>query len=346
MLEPGATLRPAPGHVHPSGRPDGAAPAEVTRQAAVDAALAHAESIARRYRGPLDTTEEVVDFVRRTVIAALLFAPQPVTEAWVRFSLAVVRGLATACQTDHVPLVATAVFDPGTVDRFIHVHCKGHQTQAQAGYRSRCDVIGEALLTGVRNGWTRPSLSADDTMAPYPHAHIGALHTWSLHHRPAARRHRIQAILTCGLGAGLRRRDLNVVTGDDVLELAHGTHLRVRHDDTDDRVVPVADRWTPDIRALATRAGSNLLIAPHTTTITHQSIDQTIARANDTAPHTINTRRMRNTWLLHHVVHGTPLPLLMQYAGITTTRHIEDLLQYADRVTTDDAARTLHGHAA
>lgn len=40
--------------------------------------------------------------------------------------------------------------------------------------------------------------------------------------------------------------------------------------------------------------------------------------------------RLRNTWLARHAVAGTPLPLLMEQAGITTLQHIEKILQTPD----------------
>ena len=40
--------------------------------------------------------------------------------------------------------------------------------------------------------------------------------------------------------------------------------------------------------------------------------------------------RLRSTWLLGHLNRRTPLPLLMEQAGLKTVRPLEDLLQHAD----------------
>jgi hypothetical protein len=39
--------------------------------------------------------------------------------------------------------------------------------------------------------------------------------------------------------------------------------------------------------------------------------------------------RLRSTWLLGHLDRRTPLPLLMEQAGLKTVRPLEDLLEYA-----------------
>lgn len=51
--------------------------------------------------------------------------------------------------------------------------------------------------------------------------------------------------------------------------------------------------------------------------------------------------RLRSTWLTSHLVANTPLPLIMQAAGLKTVRPLEDLLEFAPGYSPAEASRLL-----
>jgi hypothetical protein len=53
--------------------------------------------------------------------------------------------------------------------------------------------------------------------------------------------------------------------------------------------------------------------------------------------------RLRSTWLLEHLRLGTPLPILMTAAGLTTVRPLEDLLHHLPTASPEVVATHLSG---
>lgn len=292
-------------------------------------AMAVANASINRFRGSKAMPERQLAFVRQAVRDALPNAPQPVTKAWVTYSLTVVARLVMFCHVDGVPLEREHVFARSRLTRFIHHDCAGMATQAQAGYRSRLDVIAEALLTSrTGSSWPRAALSAVDVVTPYTAKEMQRLHGWSFTAHPAPKRARVQSLIAVGAGAGLRRRDAVLVRGTDVRRDERGVHLTVPDGPTpgSSRTITVLATWEDEVWAAAKTAGSNLLLAPTQTTLMPEALDRTVGYVNDKSPVPFNIRRLRNTWLAIHLMAGTPLPVLLPAAGLETTAHLADLL--------------------
>lgn len=292
-------------------------------------AMAVANASINRYRGVNAMPAHLVTFVRDAVRDALPNAPQPVTKAWVRYSLTVVSRLVMSGHVAGVPLERDHVFARSRLTRFIHHDCANMATQAQAGYRSRLDVIAEALLTSrTGSSWPRAALSAVDVVTPYTAKEMQRLHGWSFTAHPAPRRARVQTLIALGAGAGLRRRDAILVRGTDVRRDEHGVHVTVPDGPTagSSRTITVLATWENEVWAAAQIAGSDLLLASTQTTLAPEALDRTVGYVNDKSPVLFNIRRLRNTWLATHLMAGTPLPVLMPAAGLETTAHLADLL--------------------
>lgn len=81
-------------------------------------------------------------------------APQPVTTAWLSYSLSVIGKFARAAEQQGRPLTREGLLNRARIDGFVATDCKGMAKQARAGYRSRLDVIAGALLYGrVVTAW-------------------------------------------------------------------------------------------------------------------------------------------------------------------------------------------------
>lgn len=296
-----------------------------------------------RFRGAKGTSDAVRDFVREAVRDSMCAAPQPVTTAWISYSTCVVGRLARAAEQQGRPLTREGLLSRARIDRFLSVDCADMVTQARSGYRSRLDVIAGALLHGqVVTAWPRATMSdRKDNLTPWGFPQAARVALWTAGLRPRTRRVRMRTCLALTLGAGLRRRDLVLVTGSLVRSDALGVHVTVPATDAEpSRTVTVARAWEQPILDAAEAAGPNLLIAPESASLDADTLTGTIDTANKTAPpgDEFVIGRARNTWLVRHLTAGTPLHVLMPQAGLTTTAHLQDLLPFLPTVDPADEA--------
>ncbi len=298
------------------------------------------------YRGGKGASREAVEFVREAVRDAMVAAPQPVTKAWISYSTSAVGLLVRACEEQGLPLDREVVFERSRIDRFLSHGCKHLVTQARSGYRSRLDVVAGALLFGQNeSAWPRATMRADDTVVPWDETRSARIALWTSGLRPATRRVRLRTSLALAEGAGLRRMDIVRVTGEHVTRDDHGVHLAVPGDPNDPadagRTVTVTARWEQTVWDAAVLAGAHLLVAPDRTSLTVDAFTSTVDTANRMAPagDEFTVRRARNTWLARHLLAGTPLPVLMAQAGLTTTAHIQDLLPHLPALDGASCAR-------
>ena len=322
---------PDPWDGNPDALPDwwlrAAAGDEVNVSAEQMTAFAAAHAKITRYRGdglsPLATV-----FVRAVVRDVLYAAPQPVTRYWVAYALTVVGGLVRMCEDAGIALTRERVFAERTRQRYLHVTCAGHVNMAQAGYRSRLDVVSGALSRSAQvAALTRPGISAEDVLRPYTDENIVDLVTWLDGLRPETRRSRATCTLTLGLGIGSRRRDVAVIRGIDVTRDADGVHVSIGG--TSPRTVTCLARFENSLWEAAQYAGANLIVAPTQPTLSENRYQESLNQINGLRPPVpFMLRRFRNTWLINHLAAGTPLPVLMPAAGLLTAQHLQDLLPH------------------
>lgn len=319
-------VRGVPGR-HPSPRREG--PVNPQEQAE---ALARGRQRAQAYRGHKHTGLAAVAFTRDAVADCVDIAPQPVTDTWVLYSTSVVGQLASWCAAQGVDLTREAVFDRSRIDRFLSQHCAGMVPGARASYRARLDKIAQFLLNGANDApWARPCLAATSVVTPYSFEETGRITAWARAVRPYRRRERLQAVVALGLGAGIRRGELSRLVGDAVRRDEHGVHVAVGPSAVQPaRVVTVATDWEDAVWAHAQAAASNLMVARTRSALHPVNLEGTLHRANVHAPVPVVIGRLRNTWLARHLVAGTPLPILMEQAGITTLQHFEKILRTPD----------------
>lgn len=299
------------------------------------------------YRGGKSMSRAVVDFTREAVRDALPAAPQPVTRSWIAYSVSCVGTLAARCEEQGLPLDRTVVLDRARIDRFLTHDCRHMTTQGASSYRSRLDVIAGALLFGQNeSAWPRAALSAYDVTTPWDDAQLARIALWTTGLRPAARRHRLRACLALTVGAGMRRRDLVLLRADAVLHDALGVHVAVPAQGSNPgRTVTVAAAWEQEVLAVAERAGDGLLVISDSDALSVDALTNTLWNANRLAPagDEFSPTRARNTWLVRHLATGTPLPLLMEQAGLTTTAVIADLLRFVPATDPAAAAAFMRG---
>lgn len=286
-----------------------------------------AHSRITRFRGT-GLTQAGAAFVRAAARDCLYVAPQPISKHWVAYTLSVLSGLVQMCESNSMPLERQRVFSERTRQRFLHVVCADLVAMAQAGYRSRLDVITAALRNAPQAlTFSRPAISADDILVPYTEREEIALVAWAASVRPASRRERLRAVLALGAGCGQRRRDMIVTLGTDVTRDKRGVHVQIGG--TLPRTVTCLAAYEDILWQAARHAGANLLIAPGKPTLAELSLTQSLVTTNaQNPPVPVMIRRLRNTWLAHHLVAGTPLTTLLPAAGLSGLAHIQDLLPH------------------
>ena len=299
------------------------------------------------YRGGKSMGKAVVEFTREAVRDALHAAPQPVTKSWISYSTSCVGTIAARCEDQGLPLDRTVVLDRARIDRFLSHDCKHMTAQARSSYRSRLDVVAGALLFGQNeSAWPRAALSALDITTPYDDAQAARIALWATGLRPAARRERLRACVALTLGAGLRRRDMVLLRADAVTRDGLGVHVTVPAGGSDpQRTVTVAAAWEQEVLDAAQRCGGGLLLAPDAARLAVDTLTNSLHNANRLAPagDEYSPTKARNTWIVRHLAAGTPLPLLMAQAGLTTTAVIQDLLRFVPAADPVAAAAFMRG---
>jgi len=225
-----------------------------------------------------------------------------------------------------VPLVLEALLDPDVIERYIAVgmSCSKDSTRAtRRGILRRiaqhCASPPQDLPLPIAYRRVRP---------PYSPAEIHGLLALASA-QPTASRHRtLHAILHLGLGCGIASRDLAWVRGQDVEELPDGAVSVTVSGGTRPRTVMALQAHEAQLLKIARAAGSDLLIGGSTRgrrNVTRGPLERVVG--GEDLPR-LETARLRSTWLLTHLRARTPLPALMNAAGLTTVRPLEDLLHH------------------
>ena len=239
-----------------------------------------------------------------------------------------------------VPMTLTHLFDPDVIERYIAVGMPTAKDSTRATRRAvlrrvaqRCSpaALNPPLPISYRR--LRPPYSADEVR--------GFLALAASQPTPS-RRQTLEAIVHLGLGCGIASRDLGWVRGRDVTRLPdHAVSVSVSGG-TRPRSVVALQRHEEALLQLAAAKGSGLLIGGRVRgrrNITRGPLDRVVG--GEDLPR-LETARLRSSWLLTHLRAQTPLPALMQAAGLTTVRPLEDLLDLCP-VSPDTARAALRG---
>jgi integrase len=305
------------------------------------AALQVAHRMITGYTG-VALAREVVLFTRAVVRDALHAAPQPVTRIWVRGALSIVSRVADWCVETGQSLTREHVFHPETQHRWLHAGPGADLTDgAVRTYRSRLSIIGIALTTPPEHLVPRVSGLSSPSAPSHTSDEETALWAWSRGLRPLTRRQRVQGTLALCLGTGARRLDLAETRPHDIVRDDAGVHVTF-HPTTrsgdQPRTVTCTQAWEDRLWHIAqTTRPDHLIIAPWRTEMTDlASYDKTLRDAALQAPSALNPHRLRHTWLIRHLFAGTPLPILMPAAAISSLKHLADILKTIPEPTADE----------
>lgn len=286
--------------------------------------------------------------VQGIVIDALNAAPQPVTQGWVNTSLAAVGALTRWAYLNAEPLERGHLLSTHTRNRFLNLGMKAAEDTTRRNYGCRLDLIATALSSVPLPPATAGLLTKSEPVDPHSASEVATLWAWAQGLRPERRRRRVTAVLVLSLGCGLRSSELVLTRPEDVLRDADGTHVTVigAHGT---RLVTCDAVWEDRLQDLvsATSAG-HLLTSPwRTTPATGPGLLNTVrdAQRKDPAVVRFSPRSLRNTWLVARLAYGTPIPTLLEAAGVESIEALKAFLPFVATPCPADRTQALRGRA-
>jgi integrase len=162
--------------------------------------------------------------------------------------------------------------------------------------------------------------------APYNEQDIAHLRSWARTQSTGARRWNAAVLLGLGFGAGLLAAEILATRMSDVHARAGGVVVNVLGG-AEPRTVPVLSSWSDLIAPVTTRGGAEFIFRPNRTTVYPNAITNFIAATRPRIQ--LTARRMRATWLVHHLDAGTPLIPLLHTSGLHTAEALDPFLQFA-----------------
>ena len=242
--------------------------------------------------------------------------------------------------TEGMSLDRELILDPDTVERFIELGLTNDRSQAT--YRSTLRRVGP-LLTKRAPWQPRPTPIVRRSLAPpYSEKEVAMIVADGQGQPTVDRRRAARALTALGLGAGLDGRWITRVTASDVRRSAGGVVVRVGEPAA--RAVTVMARWEDEIVDLARTAGTEYLVGGRS--ISRNRTGHLVARLSVPTGHPpLAPARLRSSWLLWHLEHGTRLPELCRAAGIQGPAVLSDLLPLVPPMSSAERDAMLRGDA-
>ena len=223
--------------------------------------------------------------------------------------------------TEGIPLDREIILDPDTVERFVQMGLATDRSQAT--YRSTLRRVGP-LLTRRAPWQPRPVAVPRRSLAPpYSEREVALLLDDGAGQPTGGRRRAARALLVLGLGAGLDGRWICRVGAGDVRR--SGDAVLVTVGEPAAREVVVLARWEQDIEDLAATAGTEFLVGGRSTS-RNRTGNLVAGLVVPTGHPAIAPARLRSSWLLWHLQHGTRVPELCQAAGLRGPAVLSELL--------------------
>lgn len=266
---------------------------------------------------PAEQWAAIEEYVRSVVTRA-----EPVVIYSARELYPAVTRLVLFSDTSYVPLEDDAVFDPIHIGRFINHHLATYNRASRNTIRARLRRVSEALLGDDAVGKFK-ALGKAEASRPYTPAELAVLDAWAWQQRTMERRTSAGALLALGLGAGLTGAEIIAARTPDIDDdsvTIHGGQART---------VPVFSEWMPRVRertAFLDSGGWMFRAEQHGENV--NLITDFVSRNGPIVQ--LRARRMRATWLAHHLEAGTPLKRLLRIAGLHSAEALDRVLPFVE----------------
>ncbi|WP_412148578.1 hypothetical protein [Curtobacterium flaccumfaciens] len=241
----------------------------------------------------------------------------------------VVARLAQFAHAKHMPLEDDEVLDPFTVERFAQFHLVTYNRASRNSMRARIRRVSEALLGESAAVRTR-ALGRAEASRPYTPKDVAELDGWALAQPSEERRTSARALLALGLGAGLTGAEIIALRTSSVRALGQTTYVNVTG--TDERIVPVLPNWAHELGERLTFVGEDgWAFRSEQRGGNINLITDFVSRNGPHMP--LQARRMRATWLVHHLEVGTPVKTLLRIAGLKSAEALDRVLPFVEDST-------------
>ena len=287
---------------------------------------------------PTEVWKRVEPVVKHTVTTVSFADP-----ALARRACSVVGQLAFWADRIGLPVDAEALFTPELIDRFITEGCTHLTDGTRLNYRSQLWQIGEAVVGHTLFPPRSVPLPASPSWPPYSPVEVTDLVSWSRGLPTQSMRRESWALLSLGLGAGLRPEEIVRAVGTDIHEEdglvlvdVLGTGGRI------DRVVPAHRDWAAAVLELARESGDRPYFQPRHDRIHRNTILSFIRRCSVDEVPKFKVQRLRTTWIVGHLSAGTHLVALEQASGVRASQLVR-YLQFATPPSQAGARQMLSG---
>ncbi len=238
----------------------------------------------------------------------------------------VVARLAQFAHEKHMPLEDDPVFDPFTVERFVQFHLSTYNRASRNTLRARLRRVTEALL-GDETAVRARALGKAEASRPYTPKQVAELDGWALAQPSEERRTSARALLALGLGAGLTGAEIITLRTRHVQYVGGTTFIDIGG--TDNRIVPVLPDWADELgERTAFVGGDGWVFRAEQRGGNINLITDFVSRNGPHLP--LQTRRMRATWLVHHLEVGTPVKTLLRIAGLRSAEALDRVLPFVE----------------
>ncbi|MFF1876602.1 hypothetical protein [Leifsonia sp. NPDC058230] len=253
--------------------------------------------------------------------------------------LRAVSALVLWSNANSVAIELEKVFARDNIVAHIEGGLTGFGQGTRTNRRSQLLRVAEALLEPSLAPRALPALAASDPTMPYTEEEQAALLEWARKEKRARRGDDAMVLLALGFGAGLSAQEVMNVRAGDVEVTDGAVMVYVREGRV--RVVPVLRRWETALgrRAAALKA-EEYLFKPGRDGAGKNLISNFVAKARVDGVHA-QTQRMRSTWLVQQMAACTPLPELIDAAGVDSLEALTRYLGFVERKATLDVVAKL-----
>ncbi|WP_156794768.1 hypothetical protein [Curtobacterium sp. BH-2-1-1] len=281
--------------------------------------------------------------VRDFVVSAVAEAAAPIAQPADRLIVVAAPFVDWVVNVNGYPAKTAVVFHPVIIRRYITRTDVTWSDTTRRTYRSALMRMSEVLVGEVPLEFA--PTTPQNTAAPYDDLDLHLLESWATGQSTTARRRSAGVVLALCTGAGLKANELLQVRRQDILADAEGILVAVN---AGARTVPLLARFETlllnsivEVEPEQWVFGSPKRVKHGISTLTTFLYDTD--RGNEPDP---VTTRMRNTWLITHLIARTDMRALMTAAGVTKFEHLDQLVAHVPALDAASYRRQLRTEAA